>query len=113
MVILDSSNGRVISSVPIGPGPDDSAYDPETRLVYTSNGGDGTVSIIQQDSPDNYRVVETVKTAPGARNMALDLKTKKIFLPLSDREPPPPTAQTPNSRGNIIPGTFRVLVFGM
>jgi DNA-binding beta-propeller fold protein YncE len=77
MVILDSNNGRVIGSLPIGPGPDDSAYDPETRLVYTSNGGDGTVSIIQQESPDNYRVVETVETAPGARNMALDLKTKR------------------------------------
>jgi DNA-binding beta-propeller fold protein YncE len=112
MVILDSNNGRVIGSLPIGPGPDDSAYDAETRLVYTSNGGDGTVSIIQQESPDNYRVVETVKTA--TRNMALDLKTKKIFLPLSDREPPPPpTAQTPNPRGNVIPGSFRVLVFGM
>jgi DNA-binding beta-propeller fold protein YncE len=114
MVILDSNNGRVIGSLPIGPGPDDSAYDPETQLVYTSNGGDGTVSIIQQESPDNYRVFETVKTAPGARNMALDLKTKKIFLPLSDREPPPPpTAQTPNPRGKLVPGTFRVLVFGM
>ena len=113
MVILDSNNGRVIGSLPIGPGPDDSAYDPETRLVYTSNGG-GTVSVIQQESPDNYRVFETVKTATGARNMALDLKTKKIFLPLSDRElPPPPTAQTPNPRGNVIPGTFHVLVFGM
>jgi DNA-binding beta-propeller fold protein YncE len=93
---------------------DDSAYDAETRLVYTANGGDGTVSIIQQESPDNYRVFETVKTASGARNMALDRKTKKIFLPLSDREPPPPpTAQNPNPRGNVIPGTFRVLVFGM
>jgi DNA-binding beta-propeller fold protein YncE len=108
MVILDSNNGRVISSVPIGPGPDDSAYDPETRLVYTANGGDGTVSVIQQESPDRYSVLETVKTAPGARNMALDLKTKKIFLPLFDRGPPPPPTVP---RGNI-PGTFRVLVFG-
>jgi DNA-binding beta-propeller fold protein YncE len=113
MVILDSNNGRVISSVPIGPEPDDSAHDPETHLVYTSN-GDGTVSVIQQESPDRYSVLETVKTAPGARNMALDLKTKKIFLPLFDRgPPPPPTAETPNPRGNVIPGTFRVLVFGM
>jgi DNA-binding beta-propeller fold protein YncE len=113
MVILDSNNGRVISSVPIGPGPDDSAYDPETRLVYTSN-GDGTVSVIQQESQDKYSVLETVKTAPGARNMALDQKTKKIFLPLFDRgPPPPPTAETPNPRGNVLPGTFRVLVFGM
>ena len=103
----------MIGSLPIGPGPDDSAYDPETRLVYTSNGGDGTVSIVQQDSPDDYRVFETVTTAPGARNMALDLKTKKIFLPLCDREPLPPTGETPSPRGNVIPGTFRVLVFGM
>ena len=113
LVILDSHSGRLISSVPIGPGPDDSAYDPETRLIYTSN-GDGTVSVIQQESPDRYSVLETVKTAPGARNMTLDLKTKKIFLPLFDRgSPPAPTAETPNPRGNVIPGTFRVLVFGM
>jgi DNA-binding beta-propeller fold protein YncE len=112
MAILDSNNGRVISSVPIGPGPDDSAYDPETGLIYTSN-SDGTVSVIQQESPDRYSVIETIKTAPGARNMALDLKTKKIFLPLFDRgPPPPPTAEAPNPRGRAIPGTFRVLVFG-
>jgi len=109
MVIMDSSNGRVIGSVPIGSGPDDSAYDPETRLIYISN-GDGTVSIIQQESPDSYREFETVKTASGARNMALDLKTKKIFLPLSDREAPPSGSQ---ARGKVIPGSFRVLVFGM
>jgi DNA-binding beta-propeller fold protein YncE len=51
MVILDSTDGRVIASVPIGPGPDDSAYDPETGLIYTSY-GDGTVSVIRQESPD-------------------------------------------------------------
>jgi DNA-binding beta-propeller fold protein YncE len=108
MAILDSSNGRAVSSVPIGPGPDDSAYDPETRLIYTSN-GDGTVSVIQQESPDSYSLLETVKTAPGARNMALDQKTKRIFLPLSDRGLPSPTSP----RGAFIPGTFRVLVLGM
>ena len=112
MAILDSNNGRVLGSVPIGSGPDDSAYDPETGLIYISN-DDGTVSIIQQDSPDSYSLMETVKTAPGARNMALDLKTKKIFLPLFDRGPPStPTAKTPNPRSSVIPGTFRVLVFG-
>jgi DNA-binding beta-propeller fold protein YncE len=113
MVVLDSRNGRVIASVPIGAGPDDSTYDPDTRRIYISN-GDGTVSIIQQETPDTYSLLETVTTAPGARNMALDPKTKKIFLPVFDREPPPPaTGQTPNPRGKVIPGTFRVLVFGM
>src|SRR5262249_27753779 len=105
MVILDSNNGRVIGSLPIGPGPDDSAYDPETLLVNTPTRVDGTVSTTQQESPDNYRVVENVTTAPAARNMALDLKTKKIFLPLSDREPLPPTGETPSPRGKIMPGT--------
>jgi DNA-binding beta-propeller fold protein YncE len=108
MVVLDSNNGHVIGSVPIGAGPDDSAFDPETRLIYISN-GDGTVSVIEQASPDDYRLLETIETAPGARNMALDPKTKRIFLPLSDRAPPP----SPGARGAFIPGTFRVLVFGM
>ena len=89
-----------------------SAYDPETRLIYTSN-GDGTVSVIQQASPDSYSLLETVKTAPGARNMALDQKTKRIFLPLSDRGPPSPTAQTPSPRGAFFPGPSGSLFFGM
>jgi DNA-binding beta-propeller fold protein YncE len=108
LVILDSSNGRVIGSIPIGPGPDDSAFDPETGLIYVSN-SDASVSIVQQDSPDKYRLLETVTTAPGARNMALDLKTKRIFLPLSDRGPPTPASP----RGAFVPGSFRVLVYGM
>ena len=113
MIVLNSNDGRVIGSVPIGAGPDDSAYDADTGLIYISN-GDGTVSIIRRDSPDGYSLIETVHTAPGARNMALDPKTKRIFLPLSDREPPPrATAQNPSPRGKLIPGTFRVLVFGM
>jgi hypothetical protein len=51
---------------------------------------------------------------PGARTMALDLKTHKIFLPLADLGPAPPaTAENPRPRGSILPGTFRVLIFGM
>ncbi len=113
MVVLDANNGRQITTVPIGLGRDDAAYDPQTRRIYSSN-GEGTVTVIQQESPDKYGVLETIKTAPGARSMALDPKTHKIFLPLFDRGPPPPaTEQNPNPRGNVIPGSFRVLVFGM
>jgi hypothetical protein len=87
-------------------------FDPETGLVFSSN-GEGTVTVIRQESPDKYSVLETVKTEPGARTMALDLKTHKIFLPLADLGPPPPaTAENPRPRGSILPGTFRVLVFG-
>ena len=112
MAVLDAGNGRVVATLPIGAGPDDSAFDAETRRVFISN-ADGTVSVIQQETPDRYSVIETVKTVPGARNMALDAKTKRIYLPLFDRGPSPvPTAQSPNPKGAPMPGTFRVLVFG-
>ncbi len=113
MAILDANDGRMITTVPIGEGRDQAEFDPETGLVFSSN-GEGTVTVIRQESPDKYSVLETVKTEPGARTMALDLKTHKIFLPLADIGPPPPaTAENPRPRGSILPGTFRVLIFGM
>ena len=113
MAILDSNDGRLITTVPIGEGRDQAEFDPETGLVFSSN-GEGTVTVIHQESPDKYSVLETVKTAPGARTMALDLKTHKIFLPLADLGPAPaPTAENPRPRGRILPGTFRILIFGM
>jgi hypothetical protein len=113
MAVLDANDGRLITTVPIGEGRDQAEFDPETGLVFSSN-GEGTVTVIHQESPDKYSVLETVKTEPGARTMALDLKTHKIFLPLADIGPPPPaTAENPRPRGSILPGTFRVLIFGM
>jgi len=113
MAILDSNDGRLITTLPIGEGRDQAEFDPETGLVFSSN-GEGTVTVIRQESADKYSVLETVKTAPGARTMALDLKTHKIFLPLADLAPPPaPTPENPRPRGRILPGTFRVLIFGM
>jgi DNA-binding beta-propeller fold protein YncE len=112
MAILDANNGRLITTLPIGEGRDQAEFDPEAGLVFSSN-GDGTVTVIRQESPDKYSVLETVKTEPGARTMALDLKTHKIFLPLADIGPAPPaTAENPRPRGSILPGTFRVLIFG-
>ncbi len=113
MAILDANDGRLITTVPIGEGRDQAEFDPETGLVFSSN-GEGTVTVIRQESPDKYSVLETVKTEPGARTMALDLKTHKIFLPLADLGPaPPPTAENPRPRGSILPGTFRILILGM
>src|SRR6266849_115831 len=113
MTILDSNDGRLVSTLPIGEGRDQAEFDPETGLVFSSN-GEGNVTVIRQESPDKYSVLETVKTEPGARTMALDLKTHKIFLPLADIGPPPPaTAENPRPRGGIIPGTFRILILGM
>jgi DNA-binding beta-propeller fold protein YncE len=112
MVIVDSTNGRIVTTLPIGEAKDAAAYDPGTHLAFSSN-GEGTLTVIHQESPDKY-TVETVKTEFGARTMGVDLKTHKLFLPLADRGPAPAaTAENPRPRGDIIPGTFRILIFGM
>ena len=114
MDVLDATNGHIIATVPIGEGDDAVTFDPVASLVFSSNGDDGTVTVIHQDSPDAYSVVETVKTEVGARTMAVDTKTHKIYLPLADRKPgPAPTAADPDPPdGPVILGSFRILVFG-
>lgn len=79
MAVLDADSGKVITTLPIGDHVDATAFDPETKLIFNSN-GEGTVTVIHEDSPDKYSAVETVKTAPRARTMALDPKTHRLFL---------------------------------
>ena len=79
MAVMNADTGQVITSLPIGDHVDATAFDPETKLVFNSN-GEGTITIIHQDSPDKYSIVETVKTAPRAKTMALDPKTHRLFL---------------------------------
>jgi YVTN family beta-propeller protein len=79
MAVVNADSGEVITTIPIGDHVDATAFDPETKLVFNSN-GEGTITVIHQDSPDKYSVVETVKTAPRAKTMALDPKTHKLFL---------------------------------
>ena len=86
---------------------------PQRGLVYSSNGQDGTLTILHQDSPDSYSVVQTVPTKRGARTMALDPSTGKVYLVTADFGPrPAPTADNPRPRPPILPGTFTVLVVG-
>jgi DNA-binding beta-propeller fold protein YncE len=79
MAVVDADSGKVITTVPIGDHVDASAFDPESKLIFNSN-GEGTISIIHEDSPDKYSVVQTVKTLPRAKTLALDLKTHQVFL---------------------------------
>ncbi len=79
MAVVSSDSGRVITTLPIGDHVDATAFDPETKLIFNSN-GEGTITIIHQDSPDKYSVVDTVKTVPRAKTMALDPKTHRLFL---------------------------------
>jgi len=112
MTVLDSATGELLATVPIGKRPDAAAFDPETRLVFSSN-GEGTLTVVHQDSPDKYTVLQTVPTAVGARTLALDPKSHTIYLVTAKFGPPPaPTAEQPRPRPTMLPGSFEVLVVG-
>jgi DNA-binding beta-propeller fold protein YncE len=112
MAVMDADTGRVLATPAIGQGVDANAFDPETQLAFSSN-GDGTLTVVHEDSPDKFTVVGNVQTQRGARTMALDLKTHNIFLVTAEFGPPPaPTAEHPRPRPTIVPGSFVVLVVG-
>jgi hypothetical protein len=79
MAVMNADTGQVITTLPIGDHVDATAFDPETKLIFNSN-GEGSVTVIHQDGPDKYSAVETVKTLPRAKTMALDPKTHQLFL---------------------------------
>jgi DNA-binding beta-propeller fold protein YncE len=114
LAVVDGANGKVVATQPIGGGVDALEFDPKTGLIYVSTGGgEGQLSIFHQDGPDKYSLVQNVKTLPGARTMALDHKTGKLYLPVADLGPAPdPTPENPRPRPRMIPGTFSVLVVG-
>jgi len=107
MAVMDADSGKVVASPAIGEGVDANGFDPATQLAFASN-GEGTLTVVHEDSPDNYTVVENVPTKRSARTMALDLKTHNIFLPAADFDPPAPGER----RGKMKPGSFVLLVVG-
>ncbi|NJD18394.1 MAG: YncE family protein [Gemmatimonadetes bacterium] len=113
MVMLDSSTGAVVGSIPIGDGSDAARFDPATQLAFSSNGA-GTVTVAHLDAPDRLTVVQTLETTLSARTMTLDPTTHRIYLSAADMEPPPaPTASLGRpARPRMVPGSFKVLVYG-
>jgi DNA-binding beta-propeller fold protein YncE len=107
MAIMDADTGKVVATVPIGEGVDANSFDPSAQLAFASN-GDGTLTVVHEDSPDKYTVVKDVATRKSARTMALDPKTHNIFLPAADFGAPTPGQHWPS----VKPGTFVILVFG-
>jgi YVTN family beta-propeller protein len=107
MVMMDSTNGKVVGSVPIGDGVDANAFDPATQLAFASC-GDGTVTIAHEDAPDKLTVVQTLKTERGARTMTIDPKTHKIYLASAKFEAP----AAGQRRGTMVPNSFKILVYG-
>jgi YVTN family beta-propeller protein len=111
MAVLDYDTGKVMATPAIGKGPDAAGYDPETKLVYASN-GEGTLSIVDA-SNSNYKALQTLSTQPGARTMTLDSTTGKIYTVTAQFGPrPDPTPTEPKPRPAIIPDSFTVLVVG-
>jgi len=111
LVVVNYDTGKVVATVPIGEGVDAAVFDPQTLLVMTSN-GEGTITVIHQDTPDKYHVVQTVKTRKKSRTFTLDEKTHRLFVPAATFGPAPaPTPEQPRPRPAITPGGFSVLVF--
>ena len=112
MAVMNADHGKVVATVPIGRGVDANRFDPETQLAFSSN-GDGTLTVVHEDSPDKYSVVENVQTERGARTMELDPKTHRVFTVTAQfGEAPPPKPGERFSRPPILPDTFELLVLG-
>jgi len=112
MVVTDADTGKQVARVPVGEGPDAVAFDPKRGLVFSSN-GDGTLTVVREESADRYSVQATVATQRGARTMALDPATGKVYVVTADFGPPPAaTPEQPHPRPVPVPDTFTVLVIG-
>jgi len=111
MAISDYNKGTVVATVPIGEGVDGAGYDPTRRDAYASN-VDGTLTVIHQDTPDKYHVVENVQTGERGRNMGIDPATHRIYIASAKFGPVPSdsTAANPRRRPPMLPGTFSVIV---
>lgn len=112
MAVVDADTGKVVATTPIGEGVDANAFDPGTGLAFASC-GQGVLTVVHEDSPARFRVVDNVPTQEGARTMALDEKTHNVYLVTAKFGPPPaPTADNPHPRRTILPDSFVVLVYG-
>lgn len=109
MVVMDSVTGKVISSFPIGRGVDYAGFDPQARLIFFSC-SEGVLSIFHEKAADEYEDVGPIKTQPGARTMAFDPRTKKIFLPAAEYVETAATTPGGRPQRSIKPGSFVVLV---
>lgn len=106
MAISDVDGGRVVATVPIGAGVDAARFDAGTQDAFASN-GDGTLTVVHEDAPDRYRVVQTVTTMQGARTMEIDPRSHTVYT-VSAKFGPVPAGQ--RRRPPVLPGTFTLLV---
>ena len=112
MAVVDADTGKVIATPVIGDGVDANGFDPGTNLAFASC-GEGVLTVVKEESPTRFTVIQSVQTQQGARTMALDEKTHNVVVVTAKFGPPPaPTADNPHPRRTILPDSFVVLVYG-
>lgn len=110
MAIMDYDSGKVLGLAAIGEGPDAAAFDAKRGLAFSSNGDDGTLTLVDTGKP-GFPTLQTVKTKKGARTMALDSSTGRVYLVTAEIGPPPaPTEAMPHPRHSVVPDTFEIIV---
>ena len=107
LVVMDATNGNIVDKITIGDGCDGVAFDEILNNIYTANGADGTLSVIHEEAPSKFALVQTLATKKSARTITLDNKTHAVYLPAADLEAPEPGQK---GRPRMKPGTFQVLV---
>ncbi len=110
MAVVDADTGKVVATPAIGDGPDAARFDPRHQSAFSSN-GEGTLTVVHEDSPNAYTVLQTLPTKRGARTMEIDEASGKIYVVTADFGPrPAATADRPRPSPSILPGSFVVLV---
>ena len=107
MVVTDANDGHQVARIAIGEGPDGAVFDQQAQLVFIPNGKSGTLTIAHEDDPDHFRVVQTLATKPGARTIAIDPQSHRLYLPAAEYGASP---QDSHKRPEMLPDSFRVLV---
>ena len=108
LIVLDSTDGRVVADIPAGSGIDAAAFDPGTQFAFASNGRDGTVTVVHEDTPDKFTVVQTLKTEVSARTMVVDPASHRLYLASAKFETAPAGS---TKRPPMIPGSFKISVY--
>ncbi len=111
MAIVNADNGKVVTTVPIGDGVDANGFDPGTDLAFSSN-GDGTLTVVHEDSADKFTVAQNAETQKNARTMALDTSNHDVYLVTAEIEVTPPAKEGDRPQRKMKPGTFTLLVMG-
>jgi YVTN family beta-propeller protein len=109
MAITDARTGRQVARIDIGEGPDGAAFDPQAQLAFSPNGKSGTLTLVHEDDPEHFRVVQTLATQASARTIALDPASQLLYLPAARFGPRP---ADPTQRAQMVPDSFRILAVG-